>query len=102
MFWDVWNINQFIASLFINKFQLVLRMMQYCIMLCWAWVGIADVFVDFGAFLDVSGHFATLCDILQHFTTLCEVCEHFATFCDILQRFATFGDIWGHLVTVRT
>ena len=28
MFWDVWNINQFIASLFINKFQLVLRMMQ--------------------------------------------------------------------------
>ena len=63
-------------------------------------MGIADVFVDFGAFLDVSGHFATLCDdILQHFTTLCEVCEHFATFCDILQR---FGDIWGRLVTVRT
>ena len=53
MFWDVWNINQFIASLFINKFQLVLRMMQYCIMLSWAWVGIADVFVCFGIFLDV-------------------------------------------------
>ena len=53
MFWDVWNINQFIASLFINKFQLVLRMMQYCIMLSWAWVGIADVFVCFGMFLDV-------------------------------------------------
>ena len=53
MFWDVWNINQFIASLFINKFQLVLRLMQYCIMLSWAWVGIADVFVCFGTFLDV-------------------------------------------------
>ena len=53
-------------------------------MLCWAWVGIADVLVDFGTFLDVSGRFAMLCDILQHFTTLCEVCEHFATFCDIL------------------
>ena len=25
---DIWNINQFISSLFINKFQLVLRMMQ--------------------------------------------------------------------------
>ena len=46
MFWDVWNI-------FINKFQLVLMMMQYCIMLSWAWVGIADVFVCFGMFLDV-------------------------------------------------
>ena len=53
MFGDVWNINQFIASLFINKFQLVLRMMQYCIMLSWAWVSIADVFVCFGIFLDV-------------------------------------------------
>ena len=85
MFGDVWNI-------FINKFQLVLRMMQYCIMLSWAWVGIADVLVDFGTFLDVSGRFATLWDILQHFTTLCEVCQHFATFCDILGLFGTFGD----------
>ena len=27
-FGDVWDVNQFIASLFSNKFQLVLRMMQ--------------------------------------------------------------------------
>ena len=64
MFWDVWNINQFIASLFINKFQLVLRMMQYCIMLSWAWVGIADVFVCFGMFLDVFWRFRTFLDVL--------------------------------------
>ena len=64
------------------------RKTDYCIMLCWAWVGIADVFVDFGTFLDVSGRFATLCDILQHFVTFCNVSQHLGT----------FGDVWwlGH------
>ena len=52
-------------------------------MLCWAWVGIADVLVDFGTFLDVSGRFATLCDILQHWVGIADVFVCFGMFLDV-------------------
>ena len=77
MFWDVWNI-------FINKFQLVLRMMQYCIMLSWAWVGIADVLVCFGTFLDVFHCFWMFLDVLQHFGTFCNILQHYMMFPNVL------------------
>ena len=92
MFWDVWNI-------FINKFQLVLRMMQYCIMLSWAWVGIADVLVCFGTFLDVFRRFWTFLDVLQHFGTFCNILQHYMMYPNVLEHFATFCNVWGHLGT---